>query len=136
VPSMKVMPTVETGSGLDHVAFFDVVAIVQDDRDAVAYRARAADELGEVADHLAGARAAASLCELLVAGKRVDDVAGQMGTIGRRQRGALLALEVIPAAPVRGRPGQDQVDAGSLEISVEQQLRVGNDDGADRRPMR
>jgi len=33
-------------------------------------------------------------------------------------------------------PGQDQVDAGSLEISVEQQLRVGNDDGTDRRPMR
>jgi len=104
--------------------------------DAVAYRACAADELGEVADHLAGARAAASLCELLVASKRVDDVAGKMGTIGRRQRGALLALEVVLQQPVRGRPWTGSVDAGSLEISVEQQFRVGNDDGADRRPMR
>src|SRR6266404_2644030 len=133
---MKVMPTVEADPDWTTSPFFDIVAIVQDDRDAVAYRARAADELGEVADHLAGARAAASLCELLVAGKRVDDVAGKMGTIGRRQRGALLALEVILQHQFAVVPGQDQVDAGSLEISVEQQFRVGNDDGADRRPMR
>jgi hypothetical protein len=30
-----------------------------------------------------------------VAGERVDDVAGKVGAIGRRQRGALLAFEII-----------------------------------------
>jgi hypothetical protein len=32
--------------------------------------------------------------------------------------------------------GQNQVDAGSLEVSVEQQLRVGNDDRIRRRVRR
>ncbi len=41
-------------AGLDHVAFFDVVAHVEDDRDAVADRGRAARQLGDVADHRAG----------------------------------------------------------------------------------
>ena len=68
-------------------------------------------------------------------GKRVDDVAGEMGAIGRRQRGALLALEVILQDQFAVVPGQDQVDAGSLEISVEQQLRVGDDNGASGGPM-
>jgi len=72
-----------TGSGLDDVAFFDVVAVVQDDRDAVAYRGRVADELADMADHLGGARAAAGLRELLVTGQRIDDVAGEVGAIGR-----------------------------------------------------
>ena len=117
------------GAGLDDVAFFDVVAVVQDDRDAVADRGRGAGELGDMADHLADARRCrrpARYCD--VAGQRVDDVAGEMGAIGRRQRGALLALEVILQDQFLVVLGKDQVDAGPLEIAVEQQMRVRNDD--------
>ena len=49
---MKVMPSVELDAGLDDVALVDVVALVQDDRDAVADRGRGAGELGDLADHL------------------------------------------------------------------------------------
>jgi hypothetical protein len=52
-----------------------------------------------------------------------------VGAIGRRQRGALLALEVIVQHQFMVVPGKHQVDAGPLEVSVEQQLRVGNNDG-------
>jgi hypothetical protein len=48
-----------------------------------------------MADNLADARAAVRLGELNVPCERVDNIAGQVGAIGRRQRGALLALEVI-----------------------------------------
>ena len=68
-----------------------------------------------------------------VAGQRVDDVAGEMGAVGRRQRGALLALEVILHDQFVVVPGQDQVDAGPLEVAVEQQIRVRDDDGVRRR---
>ena len=122
-----------TGAGLDHVAFFDVVALVQDDRDAVADRGRGADELGDMADHLAGAGAAVGLRIFDMAGQRVDDVAGEMGAIGRRQRGALLALEVIVQDQFVVVLGKDQVDAGPLEVAVEQQMRVRDDDGVRRR---
>ena len=83
------------GAGLDDVAFFDVVAVVQDDRNAVANDGRGARELGDMADHLGGARAAAGLRVFGVAGQRVDEIAGEVRAIGRRQRRALLALEVI-----------------------------------------
>src|SRR5216683_6970267 len=65
-----------------------------------------------------------------MAGKRVDDVASKVGAIGRRQRGALLAPEIIRQDQFVVLVGQDKVDTGSLEISVEQELRVGDDDGA------
>ena len=133
VPSMKVTPSVEPEPGLDHVAFFDVVAVVQDDRNAVADRGRGADELGDMTDHLAGAGAAIGLRILDMAGQRVDDVAGEMGAIGRRQRDALFALEVILHDPFVVVPGEDQVDAGPLEVAVEQQIRVRDDDGVRRR---
>ena len=118
------------GAGLDDVAFFDVVALVQDDRDAVADRGRGADELGDMADHMAGGDAAVGLRVFGVAGQRVDEIAGEMGAIGRRQRGALLALEVIVQHQLLLVVGKHEVDAGPLEISVEEQLRVRNDDGA------
>ena len=51
-----------------------------------------------------------------------------MGAVGRGQRGALLALEIIVQDEFAVVLGKDQVDAGSLEIPVEQKLRVGNDD--------
>ena len=121
------------GTGLDDVAFFDVVAIVQDDRNAVADSGRAARQLGDVADHLAGARAAVRLCVFGVAGQRADDIAGEVRAIGRRQRRALLALEVILQDQFVVVPGKDQVDAGPLEVAVEQQLRVRDDDRVRRR---
>ena len=75
-------------------------------------------------DNLAGAGAAVRLRELGVAGKRIDNVAGEVGAIGRCQRGALFALEVIMQHQFVVVPGKDQVDAGALEVAVEQQLRV------------
>ena len=119
-------------SGLDDVAFFDVVAIVQNDRDAVAYRGRTAGELGNMTDNDRDARATVCLGELLVAGKRVDNVAGEVGAIGGCQRGSLLALEVIVEDQFAVIPGEDQINAGSLEITVEEQVGIRNDDGVRR----
>ncbi|HEX3116702.1 MAG TPA: hypothetical protein VHQ48_14585 [Bradyrhizobium sp.] len=73
-----------------------------------------------MADHVTGARAAVGLRELLIAGQRADDIAGEVRAIGRRQRGALLALEVILQNQFVAVPGKHQVDAGPLEIAVEQ----------------
>ena len=71
------------GSGLDDVAFVDVVALVQDHRNAVADRGCAARELGDMADHRwRNAGAAVGLRELGVSGQCVDEVAGEMGAIG------------------------------------------------------
>src|SRR5947209_19707596 len=81
-----------------------------------------------MADDLADARAAAGLAVLDVTGQRVDNIAGEMGAVGRRQRSALLALEVIRQEQFVVILGKDQVNAGSLEIAVEQQMRSGDDD--------
>ena len=59
----------------------------------------------------ADAGAAVGLRELGVPGQRVDDVAGEMGAIGRRQRRPLLALEVIVQDEFVAVAGQDEVDA-------------------------
>ena len=48
-----------------------------------------------MADDEGDAGAAVGLCELGVPGQRIDDVAGEVGAVGRGQRGALLALEVL-----------------------------------------
>ena len=117
------------GSGRDHVALFDVVAVVEGDRNAVAGRGRAARQLGDMADgDVSGSRTAVGLAILDVAGERADDIAGEMGAIGRGQRRVLLALEVVLQDQLLVVVGKDQVDAGSLEIAVEQQMRVRNDD--------
>jgi len=63
-----------------------------------------------------------------MAGERVDEIAGQMRAIGRGQRRALLAPEVIVKHQFGVVLGQDQVDAGPFEVRVEKQMRVGNDD--------
>ncbi len=115
------------GAGLDDVAFFDVFAIVQDDRDAVTDRGRAADELGDVADHLGGIRRASGLGNFDVTGQCVDDVAGELGAVGRGECRALLALEVVVQDQLVVVLGKHQVDAGPLEIAVEQQLGVRHD---------
>ncbi len=118
MPSMKVMPSVEFDP-TDHVAFFDVVALVQDDRHAVADRGRGTGELGDVTDNMADAGAAIRLRILDMARQRIDDIAGEMGTIGRRQRRALLALEVVMQDQLLIVLGKDQIDAGPFEITVE-----------------
>jgi len=115
-------------AGLHDVALLDIVAIVQNDRDAVADRGRAALQLGDMADDLPDHRTGAGLADLDMPGERVDDVAGQMRAVGRGQRGALLALEIIVEHDFAVIAGQDQVNAGPLEVRVEQEMRVGNDD--------
>jgi len=62
---------------------------------AVADRGRGSRQLGHVTDDLGNAGAAVGLRKLGVPGQRVDNVAGEMGAIGRSQRRPLLTLEVI-----------------------------------------
>ena len=78
---------------------------------------RAALKLGDVADHLAGGRTAAGLGDMDFADKRVDDVAGQVCAVGRGDRRALLALEVIVQDELVVVLGQDQVDSRALVIA-------------------
>ena len=95
MPSMKVMPSVEsdpdwtTSPLLTLSPWFRMIETPL--RIAVAVPV----ELGDVTDDLGHAGAAVGLRELGVAGQRVDDVAGEVGAIGRGQRRPLLALEVI-----------------------------------------
>ncbi len=63
-----------------------------------------------------------------MAGQRLDDIAGEMGAIGRRQRRALLALEVIVQDQLLIVSRKDQIDAGPREVAVEKQMRIRNDD--------
>lgn len=71
-----------------------------------------------------------------VAGERVDDVAGEMGAIGRGDRGALLALEVIVDDELVSVIGQHEIDACALEVAMEQEIGIGNNERALRRvPM-
>src|SRR6202035_121985 len=115
-------------SGRDHVALFDVVAVIQDDRDAVAGRRGGANELGYMADDLVGARSAIRLRILDLAGKRGDEIAGKVSAIGRCQRRALLALEVVMKNNLPVFAGKNEIDAGSFELSTEKQMGIGNDD--------
>jgi len=81
-----------------------------------------------VADHLGDACAAIGLRELGVTGKRVDEITGQVGAVGRRQRGALLASELIRHDQFMAVLGDDKIGAGALEVAGEQQVRVLDDD--------
>ena len=132
MPSIKVMPSVESEPDWTTSPFSTLSPLFRMIETPLRIAVAVPDELGDMADHLADARAAVRLRVLVVAGKRVDDVAGEVGAIGRRQRGALLALEVILQDQFAIVPGKDQVDAGPLEVAVEQQLRVRDDNGARR----
>ena len=88
-----------------------------------------------MADDLGGIRRASCLGVLNMPCQRVDNIAGEVGAIGRRQRGALLALEIIAQDELLVVLGKNQVDAGSLEISVKEQLCV-RDDNRVRRSVR
>ena len=121
-----------TRSRLDDVAGMNIAAHVQDDRHSVADNGRASGEFRYMADDLGGIRRSSSLGVLTMPCQRVDKIAGEMGAIGRRQRGAILALEVILQHQFVVALGKNEVDAGALEISVEQQLRIRNDNGVRR----
>ena len=64
--------------------------------------------------------------------KRRDKIASEMRTIGRGDRRAMLALEVVVQNDFAAFAGENEVDAGALEFRAEQQLRVRNDDGVRR----
>jgi len=59
-----------------------------------------------------------------------------MRAVGRRERGPLLALEIVGQDHVAAVDRQDQVNTGSLEIGIEQKMRVRNDDGSRGRVSR
>jgi hypothetical protein len=69
-------------------------------------------------------------------GQRVDDVAGEMGAIGRSQRRPLLAFEVIMQDDFMAVAGNDEVDARALEVAGEEQMRIRNNNGVGRRMAR
>ena len=90
-----------------------------------------------MADHRGrDAGAAVGLRKLGVPGQRVDDVAGEVGTIGGSQRRPLLALEVVMQDELAVVAGENQVDARSLEVAVEQQVGIRNGNGVGRRMRR
>jgi hypothetical protein len=62
-----------------------------------------------------------------VARQCVDNITCETRAVGRGQRHALLALEVIMQDQFLGVLGKDQIDAGTLEFSVEKQVRIRND---------
>ena len=76
-----------------------------------------------MADHLGGGGAAVGLRELGVTGERVDDVAGEVSAIGRRQRGALLAPEIVRNDQLVVVLRDHEIETGPLEVAVEQQMR-------------
>ena len=78
-------------------------------------------------DDLGDAGAAVGLRIFDLAGQRADDVAGEVGAVGRRQCGALFALEVVMQDQFVVVLGKHQIDAGPLEVAVEQQIRVRDD---------
>ena len=53
-----------------------------------------------------------------------------MGAVRRGQRRPLLALEIVVDYEFVVALGQDQVDAGPIEVRVEQQMRIGHHKGA------
>ena len=132
MPSIKVMPSVESDPDWTTSPFSTLSPLFRMIETPLRIAVAVPDELGDMADDLAGARAAVGLRVLTCAGQRVDDVAGEMGAIGRRQRGALLALEVIVQDQFVVVLGKDQVDAGPLEVAAEKQMRVRDDDGVRR----
>ncbi|MFK4528421.1 hypothetical protein ABIF90_006402 [Bradyrhizobium japonicum] len=117
-------------AGRDHIALLDVIAVVQRDRDAVANRGRAAGEFCDVADDLRGGDAGRGLRNLHMARERVDDVAGEMGAIGRGDRCALVALEIIVNDELMPLVGQHEVETCALELAIEDQVSIGNNERA------
>ena len=85
---------------------------------------------------LAASARAGGLGVLDVAGERADDVAGELGAIGRRQRGALFADEIILDDVLAAVLRQDQIGAGALVVAGEQQIGVGDRDGVGVAVMR
>ena len=85
-----------------------------------------------MADDLVGARIAVGLRVFDVTGQGIDEIAGKMSTVGRRQGRALIALEVIVQNKFSIRAGKNKISAGSVKVSVEEQLRVGDDNRVGR----
>jgi len=85
-----------------------------------------------VADDLGRGNAGGGLRNLDMAGERVDDVAGQVGAIGRGERRALFAPEIIVNDEVVPVMGQHEVETRALELTVKDQVRIGNNDGTIR----
>ncbi len=85
-----------------------------------------------MADDLRGGNSGGGLRILHMAGECVDDVAGEVRAVGRGDRRALVAPEIIVNDEIVPIMGQHEVEAGALEIAVEDQVRVGNDERAIR----
>ena len=133
MPSMKVMPSVESDPDWTTSPLLTLSPWFRMIETPLRIAVAVPTSLVTWPITLAVLRAAVGLRKLGVAGQRVDDVAGQMRAVGRGQRRALLALEVIVQDQLAVVLGKDEVDARSLEIAVEQQMRVGDDDRAGRR---
>ena len=67
-----------------------------------------------------------------VTGERIDEIAGKMSAVGRRQSRAQITFEVIVQNQFSIGAGKNKIEAGSLKIPVEEQLGVGDDNRVGR----
>ena len=115
------------GCGLDDVALANRIANLSLNGNSARTRQGAGtDRRLNIADNLGGIRRASCLGVLNMPCQRVDNIAGEVGTIGRRKRCALLASQVILRDRFVVVLGNNQVDAGSPKISVKRQIWVGD----------
>ena len=111
------------GCGLDDVALANRIANLGLNGNSARTRQGAGtDRRLNMADNLGGIRRASCSGVLNIPCQRVDNIAGEVGTIGRRKRSALLASEVILQDRFVVVLGNNQVDAGSPKISVKRQI--------------
>ena len=87
-------------------------------------------------DLVDGSNRASRLCELNGAGERIYDIAREAGSVRRGKGCSFVASEIIGHDDFMAVLLQDQVEARTLELGIEQEMRVGNDDRVVRRGMR
>ena len=94
VPSIKDKTERGSAAGLHDVVLVDVIAVVDDDGDAIAHDAGAAGHRDDMADQLGGGRGPRlGICRM--SGQRFDDFGIERRALRRDQHRALLAAEVI-----------------------------------------
>src|SRR5258708_3797132 len=121
---------------LDNVALEHQVAYVQVDGDAIAHRGRRTADRLDPPDWLLRSRPRClSVLSVLTrctrTGKKFDQARGKQGAFRRNEVWLLFVPEIIGDEDlVAGLPGQNEVRSFTLEIGREQQVRVGDGDGA------
>nr|WP_312015475.1 hypothetical protein [Bradyrhizobium manausense] len=77
-----------------------------------------------MADDLRRSGAGRSLRDLNVTGERTDNVAGEMGAVGRCDRRALVALEIIVNDELVAVMREHEIEARALEVAMKDQIGI------------